>query len=250
MLPELTQDELSAALDAVAAEALAVLQLESPPVDTIQLARALGLAVAWDTSQSGRGRIVRLSGFADREAQGSILLRPDPRRERLQWAVAHEIGEACACQVFDRLLVDPREASPGAREMVANQLAGRILLPREWFGPDGRECDWELFELKRRYPTASHELIARRMLDFPPRVIVTIFDHSRRSFRRGNLTGWLPAMAPLELTAWRNAHETAKLVVEENPTCRVQVWPVHEPEWKREIIRTHWNLDEDWQGFD
>ena len=40
--------------------------------------------------------------------------------------MAHEIGETCACQVFDRLSVDPREAPPGARETVANQLAGRL----------------------------------------------------------------------------------------------------------------------------
>lgn len=249
MLPELTQDEFSAALDAIAADVLDALPLIGPPVDALELAGALGLAVAWDARQQGRGRIVRLRGFADRQAQGSILLRPEPRRERLQWAVAHEIGETCAYQVFDRLRVDPREAPAGAREMVANQLAGRLLVPREWFGQDARGCGWDLFELKRRYATASHELIARRMLDFSPRVIITIFDHARRTFRRGNLPGQLPPLGPPELAAWRAAHEQATPAVEDSPGCRAQAWPVHEPDWKREIVRSEWHLGEDCEGF-
>jgi hypothetical protein len=249
MLPELTQDEFSAALDAVADDVLDALPLAGPPVDALELARTLRLAVAWDHRQTGRGRIVRLRGFADRAAQGSILLRPDPRRDRLQWAIAHEIGETCACQVFDRLRVDPREAPTGAREMVANQLAGRLLIPRAWFGQDGPGCGWDLFELKRQYATASHELIARRMLDFGPRVIITIFDHARRTFRRGNLSGRLPPLDGLEMAAWRGAHESAQPAVEESPLCRVQAWPVHEPDWKREIVRTEWHVDADCEAF-
>src|SRR5215207_488499 len=107
MLPELTQDEFSAALDGVAAGVLAQAVETAPPVDALSLARTLGLAVAWDERQAGRGRTARLSGRPGAANQGSILLRPDPRRERLQWAIAHEIGEWCAHQVFEHLSVDP-----------------------------------------------------------------------------------------------------------------------------------------------
>ena len=99
----------------------------APPVDALTLARALHLSVAWDERQSGRGRIVRLSEFAGTPSRGSILLRPDPRLERQQWAVAHEIGELFASRVFDQLGIDPRKAPAGARETLANQLAGRLL---------------------------------------------------------------------------------------------------------------------------
>jgi hypothetical protein len=244
MLPELTQDEFSAALDAVVADVLDVVAVGGPPIDALAVARSMGMAVAWDDRQQGRGRIVRLRGFADQRAQASILLRPDPRRERLQWALAHEIGETCACQVFDRLGVDPREAPPGARETVANQLAGRLLLPRQWFARHARDCGWDLFELKRRYATASHELIARRMLDFAPRVIITIFDHARRTFRRGNMP-LAPPLGPLELAALRTAHQQATSAVEANHACRVQAWAIHEPDWKREILRTEYHAGEE-----
>lgn len=239
MLPELTPLEFSAALDAVAAEALAHLPHADAAIDTLQLARALGLAVAWDERQRGRGRTARLAVQAGR-TQASILLRPEPRRERLQWAIAHEIGELCAHRVFAHLGVDPREAPPAARETVANALASRILLPRDAFGRDGRSCGWDLFELKMRYASASHELIARRMLDFEPSVIITIFDHGRRTFRRGNLPFRLPPFGELEQAAWRAAHDDSRPCEKSDFASRVQAWPVHEPDWKREILRTEW----------
>ncbi len=240
MLPEITQDEFSAALDGVAAELLAQVPTPAPPVDALTLARRLGLDVAWDENQVGRGRTARLAGRTSAANQPSILLRPDPRRERLQWAIAHEIGEWCAYQVFESLSVDPLEAPSAARESVANHLASRILLPRGEFGCDARECGWDLFELKARYSTASHELIARRMLDFAPVVIITIFDQGRRSFRRGNLPFRAPPLGYFEESVRERCHRQAEAAVDSDSALRVQAWPIHEPGWKREILRTEW----------
>ena len=249
MLSELTQEELSLALDAVAGEAISALHGAAPPVDALALAQALRLNVAWDERQSGRGRIVRLSEFAGTPSRGSILLRPDPRLERQQWAVAHEIGELFANRVFDQLGIDPREAPAGARETVANQLAGRLLLPRAWFAEAGANCGWDLLELKHRFATASHELIARRMLDFPTTIGITIFDNGRRTLRRGNLPNRMPPLVPLERTAWQQAHDSGEPAVEADYLCRVQAWPIHEPDWKREILRTEWFAESD-EGFE
>ena len=245
MLPELTIDEFAATLDDVAETVLERLPSDEPPVDALALAQAWQLTVAWDERQTGRGRFVRLREFSGTASRGSILLRPDPRPERLQWVIAHEMGELFAVQVFDRLGVDPREAPPGARENVANQLAGRLLLPKAWYGPAGVESGWDLPQLKARFSTASHELIARRMLDFPPQVAITIFDQCRRTFRRGNLPLRLPPLASLEQAAWLAAHETGEPVTQSDCLCRVQAWPVHEAEWKREILRTQWHAYED-----
>ena len=121
MLPELTADEYSAALDAVASEVLGRLPDDEPPIDALRLAQALGIAVAWDESQSGRGRVARLAR-AGESSLTSILVRPELRRERLEWAIAHEIGELAAKQVFRRLSVDPREAPH--RLAVVNRVFG------------------------------------------------------------------------------------------------------------------------------
>jgi hypothetical protein len=163
--------------------------------------------------------------------------------------VAHEIGELSAVEVFGHLGVDPHEAPAGTREMVANQLAGRLLLPRNWFLQSAQRYAWELPELKAQFTTASHELIARRMLDFAPAVTITIFDHGRRTFRRGNLARRPPAPVNLEMAAWRESHEKCRSVTCSDDLCCVQAWPVHEADWKREILRTLWHADDELDVF-
>ena len=86
MLPELTTEEWSAGLDEVAGELLTALQHAAPPIDALALARALGLSVAWDERQPGRGRMARLAALGT-GGGSSILLRPDPRPERWQWGL-------------------------------------------------------------------------------------------------------------------------------------------------------------------
>lgn len=235
MLAEIPLEDLSATLDAVAAEIVEHVAVDEPPVDAVQLARQLGLTVAWDDRQGGRARLVQLSGAGGEQAL-SILLRHDPRLEREHWAVAHEIGEAAAAQVFARLGVDPREAPRPAREMVANGLASRLLLPRDWLGVDAAACDWDLLAIKDRYATASHELIARRMLDFNPPVIISVYDQNHLTWRKTNARWRLPKPSEQEIACRRRAHESGMAADEAGPP-RIRAWPIHEPTWKREIVR-------------
>ncbi len=237
MLAELTHEDLSAALDDVAMDLLTEAGVEHPPVDALAVAGALGITVAMDDRQSGRARYVRLCSHRPENPRPTILLQPDPRRERRHWAVAHELGEHAACRVFAGLGVDPRETSPGARETVANHLAGRLLLPTAWFAADARDSDWDLLELKGRYATASHELIARRMLECRPPVIITIFDHRSQTFRRSNLPGRVPPPTSAEMSCWQTVHGGNRPHQTEDGPRTVQGWPVHEDGWKREILR-------------
>jgi len=237
MLPEITPEELSAGLDAVAIEVLQEAGVDRPPVDAVAIAGRLGVTVAWDDRQGGRARYVRLRGEAGRRPSPTILLRPELRQERCQWAVAHEIGEHVAHRVFSLLSVDPREVAPNAREEAAVHLASRILLPGPWFAADGPACGWDLLGLKSRYATASHELIARRMLDLTPPVVISIFDHGRLHFRRGNVPGRVPPPSLAEMACWQTAHAQARAHQSVDRGGNVQAWPIHEPGWKREILR-------------
>lgn len=243
MLQEIPLEELAMTLDDTAARLVATAAIHEPPVDALVVAHALGIAIATDDRQPGRARYVRLAGFAGMTAQPSILLRSEPRIERRQWAVAHEIGEQAAHEVFSRLGVDPCVAPPAARETVANQLAVRLLLPWKWFVPDAIACDWDVLELKQRYATASHELLARRMLDFSLPVVISVYDHGGLSFRRGNSAGRTPPPSPLERVCRSTAHETGMPCSDRDPVHWVQAWPIHEPGWKREIVRVEWVED-------
>ncbi len=241
MLAELAVEEVSDVLDAVVVEVLAAARVAGPPVDAFAVARTLGVTVAEDDRQQGRARFVRLQGRGAAAPRPTILLKPEPRRERRHWALAHEIGEHMAARVFERLYVDPRAADSLARERTANHLAGRLLLPTVWFGEDGSACEWDLWELKSRYATASHELIARRMLDFQTPVIVSIYDKARLTFRRSNLLGRVPPPSPEETACRQAAYDTGHPRQTAAATHTVCAWPVHEEDWKREILRTEVN---------
>jgi Zn-dependent peptidase ImmA (M78 family) len=243
MLTEIPVEQVRSTVEGVARDILAEAGVFAPPVDAVDMARRLGLVVANDDAALGvRARFVRLGGQFS-APQPTILVAEEPRPERRQWAVAHEIGEHQAHRVFAELGVDPGEAAPGAREAVANRLAGCLLLPRDWLLADGIDLDWDLCELKARYATASHELIARRMLEMPPPVIVTLFDHGRPVWRRANQPGRTPSLTPPERAAQAAAHDCgrpARCDAAELPDGieDVRAWPIHEPDWKREIIRT------------
>jgi len=237
MLAHIPVAELAAALDAVAEEVLEQAHVTVPPVDAFRLARALDIVVATDAQQTCRARYVRLrprGGWP----QPAILLRPDPRAERLHWAAAHELGEHLAVRVYERLGLDPRIDGAGARESLANHLARRLLLPTRWFSADGIRLQWDLAALKARYTTASHELIARRMLEFEPPTIVSIFDQSRLYFRRANLGRQFPALCSDELRCWQQVHRRASPGQLRTGGLWIRGWPIHEPHWKREILRT------------
>lgn len=234
---DITREELSAGLEAVAREALDKAGMYGPPVDAMAVAGGLGLTVAVDDRQRGRARYVRLGAVGRRKPRPTILLRPEPRLERRQWAVAHEIGEHLAGRVFGLLSVDPREAAPNARETVATHLAARLLLPGPWFPEDAAACNWDVLGLKLRYPTASHELIARRMLDLEPPVIISIFDCGRLYFRGTNVPGRVPSPTAAELACWRTVHARNRPHQSLDGRQYIQAWPVHEPGWKREILR-------------
>ncbi len=237
MLAEYTCEELAAGLDRVVEGILAEVGISEPPVDALTVAQALGIAVAWDHRQEGRARYVRLSPRRAGLARPTILLKPEPRAERRQWAVAHEIGEHVACHVFAEWGIDPVEAGPNAREKAANNLAGRLLLPSAWFEADGASMHWDLFALKARFATASHELIARRMLECRPQVIITIFDQKRITFRRGNMPGRTPSLTKAELGCWHDVQQCGYSVQRQEETAVVQGWAIYEEGWKREILR-------------
>jgi hypothetical protein len=244
MFSDIPYEAFNAELDDFVDRLLWEAGVDRPPVDTRLLADHLKIVVVSNCRLSHRGQFVRLpQNTAARGGQATIVVGPAERPEREQWAIAHEVGESEAHGVFAHLGIRPENAPEGAREFVANRLASCLLLPRRWFAADGRAFDWDLFELKDRYATASHELIARRMLEMAPPVVITLCDQGRVIWRRGNLGSHLPRLLPDEHDAWQRAHVTGLTQDElldswSTGLERVRAWPVHESDWKREIIRS------------
>lgn len=232
MFASMIPTEWSTALDTTADELLEKVSITAPPVDALHLAERLGISVVFDDDQPVRARHKRLAG------QATILIKPDERPERLQWAVAHELGEVIAYRVFARVDLYADSISPRLREEVANLTASRLLLPSRWFFDDARRSHEDLLALKKIYRTASHELITCRLLDGPRQSIITIFDNGRITRRLANRPGRPPGLQRVERDCRAEIHRHGRPVELREQGLTVQGWPVHEPDWKREILRT------------
>lgn len=246
MFTEVPSQQYAETLDQCVREILTEAGYFGPPVDAFQLARHYGLAVARDAQMGVRARFLWV-GQPGRARRGTIMLADDPRPERRQWAVAHEIGECFAERFFALLSMDSPDITPHLRERVANQLAGALLLPKDWFEADGQHVNWDVYRLKCLYRTASHELIARRMLEMPGPVVITMFDQGKLLWRRSNALRQIPRIQAAENTTWQRTNQRgvpSRYSAHDLPdfVSDIRCWPVHEPGWKREIMRTELEL--------
>lgn len=231
-------------------------------VDALEVAARLQIPLLWDKGQTARGRFQCVGG------QPTIFLRDDERPERLQWAAAHEIGEAIAGQMA-RSDEEHDWGSPTTRERFANDFARRLLLPREWFVEACREEANDLRRLKQRFPHASHELIALRWLDVSARLVIAVYDQGECLRRRSNLP--IPGLAlagslggrsrsrrsttssqacqqvltPLEQTLRQRLEPHRDRAVLRRDDWTGQAWALDEPGWRREIVRLEWTGDDD-----
>lgn len=233
MIDNLPREEVLATVDRMVEELLDAAGITEPPVDAIALAqRHLGMAVILDQRQPQRGRAQRALG------KKQIYLKPEAREERHQWTVAHEIGEHLKSELLERLNIAPHDARAMTGESLANLFSYHLLVPSRWFALDAKVFDFDLLALKARYSTSSHEVLAWRFLDLPESCVVTILDHERISRRRSNACPVKRGLAPAEERCWRYVHEKGEPETVRDGEWTVTGWPVHELDWKREILRS------------
>lgn len=228
---ELSNEDIFGPLDQFIENLLAAAGCAQPPVDAIDLARRhLGMVVCLDRSQTHRGR-------AQRNRAGRLIyLRPESLPERHQWTVAHEIGEHLRPQLLAALGLE--SGTPTFAESLANVFAYRLLVPTCWFVEDARLLEYQLPELKRRYSTASHEVIAWRMLDLPEPCVITIVDNEHVTKRKSNAWPVTRRLVAAERSCLDYVHNYSRARRVQADGWTVYGWPVHRPDWKREILRS------------
>ncbi|MCS6852044.1 MAG: ImmA/IrrE family metallo-endopeptidase [Gemmataceae bacterium] len=233
MFDELPRDEALEIVDRAIAELLAAAGVTEPPVDAIRLAQGhLGMVICLDRQQPQRGRAQRAGG------KPHIFLRPEPTEERHQWTVAHEIGEHLKSDLLGRLGVPPEATHPWAGESLANLFAHRLLVPTTWLANAARACGFDLIQLKRGFRTASHEVIAWRLLDLPEPCAITIIDNDRITRRRSNAWRLGRQLLPAERDCQQRVRLTGAAETVRRDGWTVQGWPIHQATWQREILRS------------
>jgi hypothetical protein len=82
------------------------------------------------------------------------------------------------------------------------------------------------------------------MLELSPPIIVAVVDQGRVTWRRSNVPGSVPVATLLEEECRQQAHLLGEPQWGTEGPNFIQVWPVHETSWKREIVRV--TLGEVW----
>jgi hypothetical protein len=222
MNEDLSREEVHHVIDRVVQELLTAAGVAVPPVDAIALARNhLGLVPEPERRRKSR------SGAA-----------AEPTEEARQWAAARRIGEHFKAAILRRLDLSPDEAGGIGGESPATLFARHLLAPADWFRDDARGVEFDLLRLHERYATAGAELLAWRLLDLPEPCVITVVDNDHVQKRRGNARRVRRELEPAERECQRYVHHYSRPRVVCAGGWTVQGWPLHRPDWKREILRS------------
>jgi hypothetical protein len=223
MSEDLSREEVHHVIDRVVEELLTAAGVTEPPVDAVALARGhLGLVLEPERSR----RAPRREAAAE------------PTEEARQWAAARRIGEHLKAAILRRLDLSPDQAGSPGGESPTTLFARHLLAPADWFRDDARALEFDLPRLQRRYRTAGVELLAWRLLDLPEPCVITIVDNDHVQRRRGNARPVRRELGPAERECQRYVHYYSRPRVVCADGWTVQGWPLHRPDWKREILRS------------
>lgn len=212
MSDDLTREEVHERIDRFVMNLLDDANLREPPIDVLELAK-------------------RYRGV-------SLRVDPDADEETRHAAVAHAIGERLKPELLRYLGIDSTARRPLMGESLTGQFADRLLVPTAWLLDEGRSAGWDLLTLKDRFATAGHERIAWRMLDLAEPCVITIIDNDHVTKRRSNAWRVTKQLSPAESRVQKQVHRYSRPYELNEEGWRVQGWPVHRADWKREILRS------------
>lgn len=220
MNEELPREEVHSVVDRAVEELLAEQGISVPPVDAVMLARRLGVVIEPPRTKK------------------DLLPRPQPTPEAKQWHAALAIGEHLKPILRQRLGIAPDQKRLLLGESLATLAAAHLLLPTEWFAGDARTLAYDVLELKKRYATVAADVIAWRLLDLPEPCIITIIDNDHVQRRRSNAWRVRRELEEPERECQRYVNHFSRPRVVCANGWTVHGWPVHQSDWKREILRS------------
>src|SRR5262245_14102973 len=167
MTGDWSREEVLNAIDGRVQELLVAAGCGHPPVDAVDLAER-HLKLPLDSLRLPRGAPAH-----------RVDLRREANEEKRQAFVALAIADHLKPDVLERLEVTAAELRSMTGESLTSLFAARLLVPTMWFTTDAPALDFDLPDLKGRYRTATHELLAWRMLDLPSACVITLVDHGK-----------------------------------------------------------------------
>lgn len=123
-----------------------------------------------------------LLGSAMRSVR-AIMLSPSGYEPRDEFTLAHELAELHIPAAWHATLPER------VKERMCDRVAAALLLPPPQFLYALFETNWSLPLLRRRFPIASYEAIARRIVDLKPSTSAAMWTAGKRSWWRGPAAG-------------------------------------------------------------
>jgi hypothetical protein len=222
MNEDLSREDVTRVIDRAVEDLLATAGTASSPVDALALAR------------SHLGLVIDPEGHRQRPNP----LRPEPKAESLQWLAAHAIAVHLKPTLLERLGFDPHAKRPVSGESLTNLFAARLLVPQSWLAASVRATGCDLLALKEHYSTASHEVIAFRLLDLPGPCVITVVDNDEVFRRKNNGVRVKKKLGPAEVECQRYVSEHDEPHAVRKAGWTVQGWPVPLTGWSRVILRS------------
>ncbi|NBR05305.1 MAG: hypothetical protein EBT92_05995 [Planctomycetes bacterium] len=207
---------------------MAKASLHQPPID----AEALSKAKAWqlldlDAPSIHSKKSVQV--FDPKEAEGSDVKK--------QWLAAQTLASSLQKEAkvrWEKL----NGNQPAFGISFINLIAQRILVPTHWLKSLVLKLDYDLLELKRIFKTSAYEVIALRLLDLENPCIITIVDNGHIFKRKSNCCNPPKILSPTEAMVLDYVHENSRTKRINDQGWQVTGWPVHQLDWRREILRS------------
>jgi hypothetical protein len=222
-----TREEIHDAVDRAVRELLDDAGIQDPPLDLTRIVQHLGLHL----------------DAAPKRGRAGVVAKAEETAASKAWLAAHAIGQHLRPDLLRRLDLDPDRPQALGGESLPNLFADRLLVPTRWLSTLGRECGWDLLELERRLRPAGHELIAWGMLDLEEPVAITVVDNGRVTRRRSNSFRISKVLSGPEERCRQMVNRTSRPHDLREEGWQVQGWPLHEVDWKREILRSQVQAD-------
>lgn len=220
--------DLHLLLDNLVQEFLAKASLHQPPID----ACALLNAKAWQLLELDAPSILSkksIQVFDPKESESAEVKK--------QWLAAQSL--ASSLQKEAKLRWEKSNDTQAAQGIsYINLIAQRILVPTQWLKSLALQFDYDLLELKRIFKTPAYEIIALRMLDLDSPCIITIVDNGHIFKRKSNCCNPPKTLSPAESMVLNYVHENSRPKKVNDQGWQVAGWPVHQLDWRREILRS------------
>lgn len=220
--------DLQHILDNLIEELFSKASLYSPPID----AEALVKAKAWQLLGCE-------APFSNRKKNAPVFDGAESENAfvKHQWQAAQFLASAIQKEAKIRWEKLNDLSTPTGFSFI-NFLAQRILVPTHWFNPLASKMGHDLLQLKNAFNSAAYEIIALRMLDLEAPCIITIVDNCHVSKRKSNCCNPSKTLHPVENMVLDYVHENSRPKKINDQGWQVTGWPVHQLDWRREILRS------------